>query len=55
MKQTNDKKDDFDLAARIDYGVKAGVREAILRHKREGRSIFVEKNGKIIEIPPEEI
>ncbi|MBP9729284.1 MAG: hypothetical protein KBD23_03995 [Gammaproteobacteria bacterium] len=55
MKKNRDAKEDLDLAARIDYGVKTGVREAVLRHKREGRSIFVEKNGKIIEIPPEEI
>ena len=55
MKQMNDKKDEFDLAARIDYGVKLGVKEAILEHKREGRSIFISENGKIIEIPPEEI
>lgn len=45
----------FDLAARIDYGVKAGVRDAILEHKRVGVAIVVLENGKIVEIPPEKI
>jgi hypothetical protein len=48
-------KDDFNLAARIDYGVKAGVREALIEHKKANRSIVVSKNGKIVHIPPNEI
>ncbi len=52
MKITSEK---FDLAARIDYGVKAGVRDAILEHKRVGVSIVVLENGKIVEIPPDKI
>lgn len=45
----------FNLAERIDYGVKAGVREAIIEHKRAQRSIFVLKDGEIVEVPPEQI
>ncbi len=52
MKTTDEK---FDLSARIDYGVKAGVRDAILEHKRVGVAIVVLENGKIVEIPPEKI
>lgn len=52
MKPTDEK---FDLAARIDYGVKAGVRDAILEHKKAGISIVILENGKIVEIPPDKI
>ena len=47
--------DNFDLAARIIYGVKKGANNARLEHKKAGRSIFVLENGKIVEIPPDKI
>ena len=48
-------KTNFNLAERIDYGVKAGVREAIIEHKRAGKSIFILEKGKIDEIPADQI
>ena len=53
MKTINN--DNFDLAARIDYGVKAGVRDALIEHKRLGKPIYVLKNDKIVKIPPDQI
>lgn len=44
-----------ELSRRIDYGVKAGVRDALIEHKRLGKSIVIEKDGDIIEIPADEI
>ena len=45
----------FNLAERIDYGVKLGVALALSEHKKTGSSIFITKNHKIIEVPPEQI
>jgi hypothetical protein len=47
--------DNFNLAARIVYGVKKGAAQARLEHKLAGRPIFVIENGKVVEIPPEKI
>lgn len=44
-----------DLTAKIDAGMKAAVAKAIEEHRRAGRSIVVSRDGKIVEIPPEEI
>lgn len=44
-----------DLFERIDYGVKKAIRNAILEHKEQGRSIYISKDGKVVEIPPAEI
>lgn len=46
---------DFNLSERIDYGVRKGVAKALLEHKLTGHSIVVWKNGKIVEIPAEQI
>ena len=32
-----------------------GVQRALAEHKRLGQSIVVERDGQIVEIPPEEI
>jgi len=32
-----------------------GVQRALAEHKRMGRSIVVERDGQIVEIPPEDI
>jgi len=53
MKSPIEKK--FDLAARIDYGVKKGAANARLEHKKAGRPIFVIENGELIEIPADKI
>ncbi len=44
-----------DLTAKIDAGMKAAVAQAIEEHRLAGRSIVVSRDGKIVEIPPEEI
>jgi len=39
----------------IDYGVRLGAARALAQHKKDGRSIVVSKDGKVVHIPPEEI
>jgi hypothetical protein len=39
----------------IDQAAREGVRQALLRHKRLGESIVVWRDGKVVEIPAEEI
>jgi hypothetical protein len=41
--------------ADIDRAMRAGLREARLRHKRLGRPIVVWRDGQVVEIPPEKI
>jgi len=46
----------FDKQTRaIEAAIQQAVREAILEHKRAGRSIVVCRNGKICEIPADKI
>lgn len=45
----------FDILKRIDIGVQRGVAKALSEHKRLGQPIVVWRDGKIVEIPPEEI
>ena len=47
--------DSDDLFRRIDIGIRRGVARALAEHKRNGQSIVVSRNGKIVHIPPEEI
>ncbi len=49
------KEDTQDLFRRIDAGVRQGAAQAKAEHKRAGRSIFVWKDGQVVEVPPEEI
>jgi hypothetical protein len=39
----------------VDKALRQAVREALLRHKREGNPIVVWEDGKVVWIPPEEI
>lgn len=39
----------------IDLALERAVREALLRHKKLGQAIVVWRDGKVVEIPPEEI
>ena len=41
--------------AEIDRVVRRAVRNAVLEHKRAGRSIAVWRDGKVVIVPPEEI
>ncbi|MBX3176100.1 MAG: hypothetical protein KF886_01945 [Candidatus Hydrogenedentes bacterium] len=46
---------DDEIQKAFDRGMYEGVQRALAEHKRAGRSIVVERDGKIIEIPAEEI
>lgn len=39
----------------IERAMTQAVREAVLRHKRLGQSVFTWRDGKVVEIPPEDI
>ena len=39
----------------IDEAIQRAVREAVASHKRLGNPIAIERDGKAVEIPPEEI
>lgn len=49
------KKQPETLSQKINYGVRKGVALALAEHKKEGRSIAVWQDGKIVTIPPEKI
>jgi hypothetical protein len=56
--QTSDKPDIAAIFAdgkAIDRAVNQAVREALIRHKRLGQSVFTWRDGRVVEIPPEEI
>jgi len=39
----------------VDEALKRGVRKAMLRHKKEGLPVVVERNGKIERVKPEDL
>ncbi len=45
----------FEERTLIDRALKVAANRAFLRHKQLGHSIVVWQDGKIVEIPPEEI
>jgi hypothetical protein len=46
---------DQQLMENIDKGIRAGVKKALLDHKKAGRSIVVWENGKVKKIPARKI
>lgn len=44
-----------ELRKAIDKGVREGVAAALRRHKAAGNPIHIWRDGKVVEIPPEEI
>lgn len=40
---------------RIDEALRQGVRDAMLRHKREGRQVVIYRDGKIMTVNPEDL
>ena len=52
---SNKNKESEDFFAKIDYGVRCGAIDALKEHKRLGLPIHVWKNGKVVEIPADEI
>ena len=55
----NDKKkidySQIDITKRMAAGIKRGVSKALERHKKLGESVVILKDGKVVEVPPEEI
>ncbi len=43
------------LRRKIDAGVKAAVAAALEEHRRMGRSVVIERDGKIVHLSPDEI
>jgi hypothetical protein len=39
----------------VDEALKRGVRKAMLRHKKDGLRVVVERNGKIERVKPEDL
>ncbi|MBZ5560195.1 MAG: hypothetical protein LAO77_23300 [Acidobacteriia bacterium] len=39
----------------VDEALKRGVRKAMLRHKKDGLPVVVERNGKIERVKPEDL
>ncbi len=44
-----------DLNEKIEFGVRRGVARALAEHKKAGRSIVIWRDGKVVQIPPEDI
>lgn len=44
-----------ELSRRIEEGVKAGIAKVLREHKKEGRSVVIYQDGKIVYLKPEEI
>ena len=40
---------------RIDEALKQGVREAMIRHKKDGLPVVIYRDGKTVEVKPEDI
>ena len=40
---------------RIDHALELAVREALLLHKKLGNPIYTWQDGRVVEIPPDEI
>ncbi len=40
---------------RIDEALKQGVREAMIRHKKDGLPVVIYRDGKTIEVNPEDL
>ena len=43
------------LEKRVEMAMKAAVRKLIAEHAREGRPIYVWRDGKVVEIPAREL
>lgn len=39
----------------IDEALRKGVRDALLRHKERGNPVVIERDGKIVWVPAEEL
>jgi len=46
---------DKTVLEKFELGVRRGVAKALYEHKKNGRSIHIWRDGKVVEIPPEEI
>ncbi len=41
--------------SRIDEALKQGVREAMIRHKKDGLPVVIYRDGKTVEVSPEDL
>ncbi len=57
MKKSKPPKDisKLPIEVRAEMALKAAVKKAIIEHARQGRSIFVWSNGKVVEITAREL
>jgi len=46
---------DLPLEQRAEMALKAAVEKVIVEHARQGLSIYIWRDGKVVEIPPEEL
>lgn len=43
------------LEQRAEMALKAAVEEVIIEHARQGLPIYIWRDGKVVEVPPEEL
>ncbi len=53
MSDKKEKKDDF--FEQVDYGIRLGAIDALKEHKRLGLPIHIMKDGKVVEVPANDI
>ncbi len=46
---------DLPLEQRAEMALKAAVEKVIVEHARQGMPIYVWRDGKVVEIPPDEL
>jgi hypothetical protein len=46
---------DLPLEQRAEMALKAAVEEVIVEHARRGLPIYIWRDGKVVEIPPDEL
>ena len=51
----NSQRKNKNLSEKIDLGIRRGVARALAEHKKEGRSIYIWKDGKVVEIKANKI
>ena len=46
---------DLPLQQRAEMALKAAVEKVIVEHARQGLPIYIWRDGKVVEVPPEEL
>jgi hypothetical protein len=55
MTEKKRKLDDIPISIRAEKAIKKAVAETLADHKRTGDPIFIWRDGKVVQIPPEKI